>query len=102
MRRELSERILLGHWAPGAVLPGEVALAAQFGVAVGTVRRALAALVAEGMLVRRPRIGAVVTVQSPEHSPRFFVRYFRLHGTDGSLQTSRAVTNLLREEPAGE
>jgi GntR family transcriptional regulator len=102
LRRELSERILLGQWAPGAVLPGEVELAAQFGVAVGTVRRALAALVAEGMLVRRPRIGTVVTGRSPEHSLRFFFRYFRLHGIDGTLQTSQAVTHLLREKPAEE
>jgi GntR family transcriptional regulator len=101
VKRSVSEAVLLGRWAPGAVLPGEVDLAAQFGVAVGTVRRALAALVAEGMLVRRPRLGTVVTGRSPEHSLRFFFRYFRLHGADGSLQTSRAVPLALEEEAAG-
>jgi GntR family transcriptional regulator len=100
LRREFSERILLGRWTPGIVLPGEVELAAQFGVAVGTVRKALAALVAEGLLVRRPRLGTVVTGRSPEHSLRFFFRYFRLHGADGSLQNSRATTLSLVEEPA--
>ena len=41
VKRQISEAILLGKWTPGTVLPGEVALAQLFGVAVGTVRRAL-------------------------------------------------------------
>ena len=57
VKRQVSEEILMGRWAPGAVLPGEVALAERFGVSVGTVRRALADLVAEGLLTRRPRAG---------------------------------------------
>lgn len=90
----------MGRWAPGAVLPGEVTLAQRFGVAVGTVRRALADLVAEGLLARRPRAGTVVTGRSPEHSLRFFFRYFRLHGADGSLKRSRALPLSLEEAPA--
>lgn len=88
------------RWAPGAVLPGEVALAHRFGVAVGMVRRALAGLVAEGLLARRPRAGTVVTGHSPKHSLRFFFRYFRLHGVDGSLKRSRALPLALAESPA--
>ena len=41
VKRRVSEAILVGEWSPGTVLPSEVALAAMFGVAVGTVRRAL-------------------------------------------------------------
>lgn len=100
LKRRLSEEILMGRLAPGAVLPGEVALAQRFGVAVGTVRRALADLVGEGLLARRPRVGTVVTGRSPEHSLRFFFRYFRLHGADGSLKRSRAVPLSLEEAPA--
>ena len=98
LKRTLSERILLGEWAPGTAIPGEVELSAQFGVAVGTVRKALAALVAEGMLTRRPRVGTVVTGRSPEHSLRFFFRYFRLHGADGALLRSRVETLTVRDE----
>ncbi len=98
LKRTLSERILLGEWAPGAAIPGEVELSAQFNVAVGTVRKALAALVAEGMLTRRPRVGTVVTGRSPAHSLRFFFRYFRLRGTDGALLHSQAETLALFEE----
>jgi GntR family transcriptional regulator len=101
VQRELSERILLGHWAPGTLLPGEVELAERFEISVGTVRKALTALVAEGLLARRPRVGTVVTGRSPEHSLRFFFRYFRLHGADGSLVNSRPVTIALTETPAG-
>lgn len=98
LKRTLSERILLGEWQPGGAIPGEVELSQQFGLAVGTVRKALAALVAEGMLTRRPRVGTVVTGRSPEHSLRFFFRYFRLHGADGALLRSQVETLALQEE----
>ncbi len=98
LKRTLSERILLGQWSPGAAIPGEVELSGQFNVAVGTVRKALSALVSEGMLTRRPRVGTVVTGRSPAHSLRFFFRYFRLRGADGALLHSRAETLVLVEE----
>jgi GntR family transcriptional regulator len=90
LKRQISERILLGHWAPGTVLPSENQLARDFGVAVGTVRRALADLTAEGLLMRRPKTGTVVTGRSPHHSLRFFFQYFRLHGEEGDLLRSTA------------
>nr|WP_228747723.1 GntR family transcriptional regulator [Bradyrhizobium sp. BR 10289] len=88
VKRQLAEAILVGELSPGTVLPGEVALAARYGVAVGTIRRALADLTADGMLVRRRKTGTVVTGRAPQHSLRFFFQYFRLHGENGSLQRS--------------
>jgi GntR family transcriptional regulator len=93
VKRRISEGILMGLWPPGTMLPGEVALAGQHGVAVGTVRRALADLTAEGMLMRRRKIGTVVTGRTPQHSLRFFFQYFRLHADDGSLL--RSATEVL-------
>jgi GntR family transcriptional regulator len=90
VKRHISEAILMGRWAPGTVLPGEVALAQRFGVAVGTVRRALSDLTVEGLLTRRRKTGTVVTGRSPHHSLRSFFQYFRLHGRDGSLLRSQA------------
>ncbi|MBI3706463.1 MAG: GntR family transcriptional regulator [Proteobacteria bacterium] len=90
VKRHVSEAILFGHWPPGTLLPSEVALAQNFGVAVGTVRRALANLTAEGLLARRRKTGTVVTGRSPHHSLRSFFQYFRLHGLDGSLVRSHA------------
>ncbi len=102
MKRQISELILLGRWAPGTVLPGETQLARDFGVAVGTVRRALADLAAEGLLMRRRKTGTVVTGRSPHHSLRFFYQYFRLHRDDGALLRSKPrVLSLTWAEATG-
>jgi len=90
VKRHISEAIMMGRWAPGTVLPGEVALAQRFGVAVGTVRRALADLTVEGLLARRRKTGTIVTGRSPHHSLRSFFQYFRLHGRDGTVLRSQA------------
>jgi GntR family transcriptional regulator len=101
VKRQVTEAILLGELPAGTVLPGEVALAARYGVAVGTMRRALADLTADGMLMRRRKTGTVVTGRSPQHSMRFFFQYFRLHGEDGSLLHSEAKVLALAVRPAG-
>lgn len=101
VKRHISEAILLGEWAPGMVLPSEVALAQMFGVAVGTVRRALMDLTAEGLLTRRRRTGTVVTGRSPHHSLRSFFQHFRLHRLDGALVKSRAhVLSIMVDDQA--
>jgi GntR family transcriptional regulator len=96
VKRHMSEAILVGEWPPGMVLPNETALARGFGIAVGTVRRAMADLVAEGLLSRRRKTGTVVTGRAPHHSLRFFFQYFRLHRADGSLVKSNS--QFLRAE----
>ncbi len=93
VKRHISEAILLGEWTSGTVIPSENALANDFGVSVGTVRRALAELVSEGMLMRRRKTGTVVTGWAPLHNLRYFFQYFRLHNKEGALLKSR--TSLL-------
>ena len=100
VKRQISEAILLGKWPPGTVLPGEVALAQLFGVAVGTVRRALMDLTAEGLLTRRRKTGTIVTGRTPHHSLRYFFQYFRLHGLDGALVRSTARVLSISTGPA--
>jgi GntR family transcriptional regulator len=48
---ELRRRILAGAIPPGALLPSEAALIAEFGVSRGTIREAMALLRAEGLVV---------------------------------------------------
>src|SRR3989440_9713645 len=48
---ELRGRILAGAIPPGALLPSEAALIAEFGVSRGTIREAMALLRAEGLVV---------------------------------------------------
>ncbi len=102
VKRHMSEAIVAGRWPPGTVVPGEIALAQSFGVAVGTVRRALAELTAEGLLARRRKTGTVVTGRSAHHSLRSFFQYFRLHRLDGSLMRSRAEIVSIGVAPASE
>ena len=42
VRARLIEGISAGHWEPGEAIPSEAALAAAHGVAIGTVRKAVA------------------------------------------------------------
>lgn len=50
-----------GTFRPGDLLPGEDRLAARFSVSRVTIRRALKALAAEGLVTRRAGAGTVVT-----------------------------------------
>ena len=58
LKGELENRI--HQLSPGDMLPGENALAAEFGVSRPTLRRALAELEAEGVIDRRNGVGTVV------------------------------------------
>ncbi|MBB4663846.1 GntR family transcriptional regulator [Conexibacter arvalis] len=60
IRDELIAEIESGALGPGARLPGEIALAKRFGVTRMTLRQALAAMVNDGMLVRRQGVGTFV------------------------------------------
>jgi GntR family transcriptional regulator len=52
LRDELSERIGAQQWRPGEAIPTEAELVKQFGASIGTVRKAIDMLVAEGALER--------------------------------------------------
>lgn len=88
----IAEAISRGDWKAGTVLPGETALANSMGVAVGTLRRALAELTAAGVLSRRRKTGTVVTGRAPRHSLRFLFDYYRLHDLDGRLCRAQTRT----------
>ncbi len=61
----LREAITQGTYAVGDRLPSEAELSKQFEVSAITVKRALELLRTDGMIMRRPRIGTVVTSTSP-------------------------------------
>ncbi|MEO7125213.1 MAG: GntR family transcriptional regulator [Nakamurella sp.] len=69
----LRERIVSGHWASRRRLPPEPELAAQLGVNRGTLRRALAALIRQGLLVPLRGRGTFVApiAQVPTIAQRF-------------------------------
>lgn len=97
---QIATRIETGVWPTGTVVPAEVALAQEFRVSVGTIRRALSELTTRGVLVRRRKTGTVVTGRIPHHSLRFFFDYFRLHSRSGNLQNSTSQVLSLTSRPA--
>lgn len=56
----IAGRIRSGEWPPGTRIPPEHELTAEWGCARATVGKALAALVADGMVTRNRRAGTVV------------------------------------------
>lgn len=60
IRAEVLARIRRRDWPPGALIPGEEALAGEFGCARATVNRALSELARSGVLERRRKAGTRV------------------------------------------
>ena len=58
--------IRAGELKPGAVMPTTKAVAEEYGVALSTAARALAALRDEGWIISRPSKPAIVAERSPE------------------------------------
>lgn len=86
----LRARIALGEWTPGTALPPEALLAKEQGVALGTLRQALALLVAEGLLERRHGRGTFVRAGLGGASMLRFFR-FRNAGELPATPTSRIL-----------
>ena len=71
-----------GEWMPGAMIPGEAALAERFGVSQGTVRKAIDELASERMLVRRQGKGTFVASHRQDGGLEAY-RFLRLMADDG-------------------
>ncbi|MGH7051239.1 MAG: GntR family transcriptional regulator [Acetobacteraceae bacterium] len=83
VRERLIRRLAEGAWPAGAMLPSEPALAAELGVSQGTVRKALDALTAENLLVRRQGRGTFVARHDER---RILFQFFRLVPDQGERQ----------------
>ena len=101
LRDLLIARIDSGEWSPGTYLPSETRLAEEYGVSVGTLRKALLDLAQEGVVARRQGKGTVVTSHD---SDAVLFRFFNLRRPDGStLQPeSRVLARRRRRATAAE
>ena len=79
-----------GRWRPGEAIPPEDSLAEQHGVAVGTVRKALAVLVTQGMLERHQGRGTFVRRGDFGNA---LSRFFRM--TDAEGRPIRPASRIL-------
>lgn len=61
----LEDRIRSGELAPGARLPSERALAEEYGIALGTLRKAVRILRDKGLLIVTPSLGVFVAAELP-------------------------------------
>jgi GntR family histidine utilization transcriptional repressor len=77
IRAEVLRRIRARDWPPGALIPGEEALAEDFGVARATVHRALRDLAEAGVLERKKRAGTRVA-ELPVRRARLEIPVIRL------------------------
>jgi GntR family histidine utilization transcriptional repressor len=68
IRRKLEAVILSGEWAPGHPVPSEHELAGHYNCSRMTVNKALSALAAAGLIVRRRRSGSFVATPSSQQS----------------------------------
>jgi GntR family transcriptional regulator len=82
VRSRLAEGMAAGEWKPGEAIPSEAQLARDFGVAIGTIRKAVDGLVAQQALVRRQGKGTFVATHAEE---RVQFRFLRLMPDDGKL-----------------
>ena len=77
VRAEVLRRIRARDWPPGGLIPGEEALAEEFGVARATVNRALTALAEAGVIERKKRAGTRVA-ELPVRRARLEIPVIRL------------------------
>jgi GntR family transcriptional regulator len=80
IRERLVEGLKSAEWRPGEAIPSETELAARYRVSQGTVRKAIDALAAEHLLVRRQGRGTFV---ASHQEPRAQTRFLRLRPDEG-------------------
>lgn len=85
----LRQRIVNGEWPPGTALPAETSLAAEHGVALGTLRRAFELLADQGLIERQHGKGTFVR-GGLSGAP--MLRFFRFGNGDGEVPKSRILS----------
>ncbi|HEX6662062.1 MAG TPA: GntR family transcriptional regulator [Gaiellaceae bacterium] len=93
VHERLREQILSGELEPGAEL-AEVALSEKLGVSRGPIREALGRLASEGLVIVRPRRGAVVRSLSKEE----FLELYQVREALEMMAVRLAVPRLGKED----
>jgi len=96
LREEMLAKIAAGEWSPGAPIPTEAELTRLYGVAIGTVRKAVDTLVSEGLLLRSQGRGTFV--RRPNFESSLF-RFFRQVNASGrrEIPRSRILSKALQK-----
>jgi GntR family transcriptional regulator len=101
IRDDLRIRISTGEWNTGERLPSEADLAARYGVARMTIRQAVGALAAEGIVVRRQGLGTFAAEQIPTGSANGLMSFAEeMAGEGDDVQTSLIKASVDEPPPA--
>jgi GntR family transcriptional regulator len=100
LERYLREEIRADRLRPGDQLPSEPELAARHGMARMTARRAIEALLSDGLLVRRRGRGTFVASPRLAYPPATSMSFSRTMAALGHDVTTRLLDFLLTELPA--
>ncbi|MGD9783061.1 MAG: GntR family transcriptional regulator [Hyphomicrobiaceae bacterium] len=96
VRDAILRRIRQGEWTVGETLPNEFVLASDFGVSIGTIRRAIAGL-EEGGIVKRVQ-GRGTFVAGPGASP-LQEKFSRIRRSDGAAAgLAYAMLSVIRRQ----
>jgi GntR family transcriptional regulator len=98
VRDVLVQRIVVGHWKPGATLPNETQLAQQLGISIGTVRKALDLMEVERIVTRRQGRGTFVNDYASAETTFPFSMF---HNAEGQRISGVKHGRSITREPAG-
>lgn len=89
------------EWRPGEAIPSEIDLARRFDVSQGTVRKAIDALAADNLVVRRQGKGTFVATHTEERTSLF--RFLRIRPNEGgAIAPVSRLLDVKRGKPAGD
>ena len=99
----LTRSLIGGEWKPGEAIPSEMDLAARYQVSQGTVRKAIDALAAENILIRRQGKGTFVATHTEPKTQYRFLRIIpdkgeKIHPKTSFIDVKRgkAITEIAR------
>ncbi len=78
--RQMTDALKAGQWQPGEAIPSEKKLGEQFGVSIGTVRKAIDELTAHRILIRQQGRGTFVASHGES---RYLYSFFHISRQDG-------------------
>lgn len=99
VKAHLVQCVLAGEWRPTEALPSEIALAREYNLSQGTVRKAIEEMVHDGLVTRQAGRGTFVTSHNGSYRP---FRFHRLFSEAGEKIAGDAVRYLaLRQVQLG-
>lgn len=97
LRDDMLAKITAGEWQPGIAIPTEAELTRHYGVAIGTLRKAIDTLVNDGLMKRSQGRGTFI--RRPEFDGSLF-RFFRQLDAQGDRRVPGSRILFRTLEPA--